>query len=199
MESVGFSFPKTGGNDIRVNDYESEYQLSRDKGFEEGLAEGYAAGYEKAIEETRGKLLVAGTKLQSRLNDLALASDDLAALLRDGLQKQLLLIVESTCRRVLRTELSQETAIIADIIRASLDSMAPSANVRLRMNEVEAKFISETAHSWGEAVVVTADANMPLGACIIETDDQLVELDLDKELAESLSIFSEELSRDTNS
>jgi len=192
MPSTSFVFPKAN------QEYE-EVALSnvlddeRKQAFEQGLAEGYQAGYEKALKEVREQLQGATAQLDQRIAQLALAVTDFQSIYTDQTKTSVLELVTSCCESALRQELSQGPESLAAMVKAGIDKLEARGEVVVRLNSVEVKFIEDFVGSWDDKVRLVADENLSLGQCILESDSQVLELDIPQQLEECLQLVAQKL------
>jgi len=192
MPSTSCVFPKAN------QEYE-EVALSnvlddeRKQAFEQGLAEGYQAGYEKALKEVREQLQGATAQLDQRIAQLALAVTDFQSIYTDQTKTSVLELVTSCCESALRQELSQGPESLAAMVKAGIDKLEARGEVVVRLNSVEVKFIEDFVGSWDDKVRLVADENLSLGQCILESDSQVLELDIPQQLEECLQLVAQKL------
>jgi len=192
MPSTSFIFPKANQEYEEVaisNALDDERKLA----FEQGLAEGYQAGYEKALKEVREQLHVATSKLDERVAQLTGAIVEYQSIYTDQTQANLLELITNCCESALRHELSQGPESLAAMIKAGIDKLEARGEVTVRLNNVEEKFIADFVGHWEDNVRLIADENLTLGQCVLESDSQVLELDIPQQLEECLQLVAKKL------
>lgn len=163
-------------------------------GFEQGLSEGrqqgFAAGTEQGLRETRALFDSAAAPLTSAIEQLQAFYTRAERQQREAI----LALVTRISHLVIQQEISVRPEIITQLINENLtaDQLA-NPSLRVRIAQADWQGIAKLAPEKIDAWYLQADPLLARGECVIETDQQQIDLGCQQRLATCLTNLTESL------
>jgi len=164
-----------------LEEIERIQQQARDEGYEQGRKEGFEYGHREALEEG-GKAIKA--KLE-RLDDLMCALEAPFKELDDQVERELLTLVVSMVRQLVRREVHTDPNQIVGVMREAM-ALLPvnSRDIRVQLHPDDAEIVRElytvadADHSWQ----LVEDPVVQRGGCRVITQSSQVDATLESRL-----------------
>lgn len=156
-------------------------KAARDEGFEQGRREGLEYGHREGLEEGRAAIRARVERLDRLLGALDRPFEQLDQQVED----EVVTLVISMVRQLLRREVRLDPAQIVGVVREGLGVLPVSArNIRVVLHPEDAELVRE-AYTLGEhdqQWQIVEDPVIQRGGCRIHTDTSQVDATLDSRL-----------------
>lgn len=161
--------------------------------YERGFASGERAGKELGLKQVE-----ASHQLVTRLIE---ALQQVKPTLLESAEKEILQIAVAVARRILRQEFSHNPEHLLGAIRAVLQKMGQIESLVIRLHPHDLERLRKERNKVVELIGnvqwfrLEPDASLLQGECLVESNDQIVDLRIDSQL----SVIEEELLKTDNS
>ena len=156
-------------------------QQARDEGFEQGRNEGHAFGHREGVEEGRRESLLRLAQLDQLMRALHKPFEQLD----DQVEREIVALVISMVRQLVRREIKTDPAHIIGVVREALSVLPVAArNVRLLLHPEDASLVREI-YALGEAEQkwqIVEDPVIQRGGCKVLTDTSQIDATLESRL-----------------
>ena len=153
------------------------HEEAREKGYQEGHEEGYQEGAQAVQERFASSLAM----LQSLLDELSQAREKMYPLL----EREMVEMVASLAKKVVRTELESKTDGIREIVRMAIESVLDRETLTVKVHPDDHKELQD----YGQELIqlfheiknmsFEAHASVAPGHCVVESNFGTVEAGLD--------------------
>ena len=166
------------------------------EGFEQGRKEGQAYGHREGLEEGR-----AATRAKiDRLDELLLALDKPFEQLDQQVENEIVTLVISMVRQLIRREVKLDPGQIVGVVREALGILPISArNIRVVLHPEDADLVRQayTLGDHDQKWQIVEDPVIQRGGCRIQTDTSQIDATLDSRLNSLIApLLAGERSRD---
>ncbi len=176
-----------------AEELESIRQQAHDEGFAEGREAGHQEGHEKgykAGEKEAKKLQQEQKKRLQTLEALIDAQAEPLEQLDDEVQEQMVRLVLTLSRQVIRRELQTQPGEILPVIREAVALLPMSArDVRVHVHPDDHRFLNELLgeDESGRAWRLVDDPSLTRGGCVVQAERSRVDATLERRLAQLAS------------
>lgn len=171
----GHSAPPT------VEELDDIQRQAYEEGFEQGKQKGFEYGHKEGIEQSRREMLACAAKIDTFLTAL----DKPFRQLDDQIEQEIVTLVISMVRQLVRREVNADPNQIVGVVREALSILpVASRNVQLILHPDDAELIreiytlSETELGWK----IIDDPVMSRGGCRVVTDTSQIDATLESRL-----------------
>lgn len=163
----------------RLSDIE---RMAYEQGFHAGETAGMEAGLESASKEADSLIKTASClieKLEGMRQEITERS-----------RKEILKLSLAIARKVVHAEVTVNKEVIVSILKAAVKKLAVKDSVRVRLNPMDAEYISGrkpellAAMDGVKEMAIEEDPSVPQGGCIVEAGLAEVDARLEKQLEE---------------
>ena len=173
-------------------------KAAHDEGFEQGRKEGQAYGHREGLEEGRAATAV---KIE-RLDELLLALDKPFEQLDQQVENEIVTLVISMVRQLIRREVKLDPGQIVGVVREALGILPISArNIRVVLHPEDAELVRQayTLGDHDQKWQIIEDPVIQRGGCRIQTDTSQIDATLDSRLSSLIApLLAGERSRDVD-
>ena len=167
------------------------------KGFAEGQAKGFAEGEAKGFadgevlgKKIREEDLAEYNQLQALLIRLLDDLKDVTETVVSDAENDVLHMVLAIAQKIVRTEITQNPEILPVLIQEALKTIAPTKEATIRIAPQAVDLISRkspellAAAEQVDFLRIEADSRLQPGDCIVETEERIVDIRPESQLAE---------------
>ena len=179
VPSVSASVSAARSADARSN--RDAVEAARAEGYRSGHATGFEAGYVARVDEESATVREVITDAQQRVDAAILAFDDARSRALQEAGRFALELGRAVATRLLRAELKADPKQARSLIRAVVDESDDLAQLRVHVHPTAAAALENRIpmnDPWGRAVVLVADAEVPMGNCTVSDGRAAVHGDL---------------------
>lgn len=173
-----------------LEDARAQAEALREAAWQEGFHQGKLEARAAVEAELRGEWVVRQAALRAELD--AIAADIATA--REALwqrqESEMVALALDIARQVIKTEVSQNPAVVQAVLANSLRRITDKDNVRVRVSVADAARVKEAREDLMEIVdglrfvEIVADRRVGDGGCVIETNAGTIDAKMDTQLAE---------------
>jgi len=170
------------GSLLTASQLEQLQKQAFEEGFEQGKSEGFEYGHKEALVEGRNELRLRLGQFEALLSTLDTPLENLD----DQVERELIELVISMVRQLVRREVKADPGHIIGVVREALAILPVSSrNIRVVLHPEDAELVrqiyefSETELGWK----VVEDPVLARGGCRILTDTSQVDATLESRLA----------------
>ncbi len=173
---------RSSGNMLTADQLEQLQKEAYEEGFEFGKKEGYEAGLKEALQAGREQIEELVGSLEQLMSTLSEPLNELD----EQVERELIELVISMVRQLVRREIKMEPSHIIGIVRESLSILPVSSrNVRVHLHPEDAKLVrqvydmSDKEQSWK----IVEDPVLARGGCRVVTETSQIDATLESRLA----------------
>jgi len=172
---------------IRKQARDEGYQAGLRDGLQEGKRMGYQAGYEEAMKATE--------ELKEKAKSLLQSAHRESREYISRTKKEIIRLAAAMAKKIIHTDIDLNDAVIVEMVKEALHRSEEKKQVLLRS---PAKFVSVLKANIDEfekicphaTFVVLEDATIESPGCVIETEDQVINLEVDLQLNNIIEALS---------
>ncbi len=172
-------------NEARVQ-AEENWGKAYDKGFEKGRAEGMASAKAEMLKDAL------------RIGELARnAAVEMQAIFTSS-EEALIGLALSIAEKVVHKRMEEDRSLVVSAVRGALEQVEAAKAIRVRVSPDDMQYLlpyweEETKRAGGKSIDLTADPQVQVGGCIIDTASSVVDAQIETKLAEIDKAFRAEL------